>query len=310
MKKLIFMPLVVLALLPACELLDDTNNPLSSEEIVKGLKTALTVGTDSSVTITSAANGYFNDQAIKILLPPEAKPILDNMSYVSEVTKILSLPLVSSVLGVNGQIPDIEGMTNKAILSMNRAAESAAKQAAPIFKNSITSLSITEGLNILNGKNPADSSNTKSGAAFDSTAATAYLISTTKTQLVNAYKTPIDAELNKDLGLGISSNDAWETLVSNYNIVANISALILSENATYEAGLGMLGVKILSDSQKGYLQKFAPIQETTLGTYVTNKALDGLFVKVGDQEKNIRKDPWQWASSLVGDILTKVFGKK
>jgi len=41
-----------------------------------------------------------------------------------------------------------------------------------------------------------------------------------------------------------------------------------------------------------------------LGTYCTNKALTGLFLKVGDEEKKIRKNPYDWAL----DIIRKVFG--
>ncbi|NLB86620.1 MAG: DUF4197 domain-containing protein, partial [Bacteroidales bacterium] len=44
--------------------------------------------------------------------------------------------------------------------------------------------------------------------------------------------------------------------------------------------------------------------ETDLNAYVTNKALDGLFLMLAKEEKNIRVDP----IARVTDILTKVFG--
>ena len=59
------------------------------------------------------------------------------------------------------------------------------------------------------------------------------------------------------------------------------------------------------------MAQFAPISNVSLGEYVTGKALDGLFLKVGDQEKSIRKDPMKWISKAlndIGDILQKVFG--
>ena len=43
-----------------------------------------------------------------------------------------------------------------------------------------------------------------------------------------------------------------------------------------------------------------------LDTYVTNKALDGLFVKVGEEEKKIRTNP----AAQTTDLLRKVFGSK
>jgi hypothetical protein len=47
-----------------------------------------------------------------------------------------------------------------------------------------------------------------------------------------------------------------------------------------------------------------------LGEYVTGKALNGLFSKVGEQEVAIRRDPFKWAGSTFGPILEKVFGGK
>jgi hypothetical protein len=288
MKRLYVVLLVGATMLSSCDLLKNaTDSSLSNDDIVNGLKTALKVGADSSVSITSAVNGYAKDAAIKILLPPEAKVITDNVAYVDQ------LPALKAT-GI-----DLGSYVDKAVLSMNRAAESAAKDAAPILKNSITSLSITDGLTILQGKNPATGTTTKStSASFDSTAATNYLVSTTRSQLVTAYATPINTELDKDLGLGISSNAAWKALVTNYNILANAASTALAADI----------FNLIPSDQKAILQKFTPITQTTLGEYVTGKALDGLFIKVGDQERSIRKDPWKWITSTIGDILTKVFG--
>jgi hypothetical protein len=162
-------------------------------------------------------------------------------------------------------------------------------------------LSITDGLTILNGENPA--TNTKSTASFDSTAATNYLVSTTRTSLVTAFRTPIDTELDKDLGLGFSTNDAWETLVTNYNTLANAAQTALNADI----------FNLIPSGQKAMLEKFQVITQTSLGEYVTGKAIDGLFVKVGDQERAIRRDPWKWISEVAGDIgaiLQNVFGNQ
>ena len=262
----------------SCDKLD--NAGLSDSDIVDGLKTALKVGTDSAVTITSVANGYFKDQAIKILLPPEIS------SSVATIVKY------GSALNV-----DLSPLVDNVVHSMNRAAEYAADSAKPILINSITSLSITDGLSILNGTNPA--AKKKSTTSFDSTAATDYLRSTTYNDLVRAYKAPVDAELNKDLGLGFSTNDAWSNFTSVYNQASSAAQTILSLDI----------FNVLPPEEKTALQSIAPLPSETLGQYVTEKALDGLFLKVGDQERSIRRDPLKWASDAVGSILEKVFGK-
>jgi Protein of unknown function (DUF4197) len=266
------------AIVISCDKLD--NAGLSDSDIVDGLKTALKVGTDSAVTITSVADGYFKDQAIKILLPPEIS---------SSVATIIKY---GSALNV-----DLSPLVDNVVHSMNRAAEYAADSAKPILINSITSLSITDGLSILNGTNPA--AKKKSATPFDSTAATDYLRSTTYNDLVRAYKAPVDAELNKDLGLGFSTNDAWSTFSTAYNQAASAAQTILNLDV----------FNLLPAEEKTALQSIAPLPSETLGQYVTEKALDGLFLKVGDQERSIRRDPLKWASDAVGSILEKVFGK-
>ena len=72
MKKICY-AVFALVMFASCEdmLGDDTN--LSTGDIVKGLKEALNVGTDSSTTMLSVANGYYGDAAVKILLPQEGK---------------------------------------------------------------------------------------------------------------------------------------------------------------------------------------------------------------------------------------------
>jgi hypothetical protein len=268
------------AIMVSCDKLDNTG--LSDSDIIDGLKTALKVGADSAVSITSIADGYFKDQAIKILLPSEIS------GSVTTITKY------SSELGV-----DLTPYVNDVVHSMNRAAEYAANSAGPILGNAITSLTITDGLTILNGTNPAGK---KSATSFDSTAATHYLKSTTYNDLVNAYKAPVDDELNKDLGLGFSTNDAWSSFTTVYNQASNAAQTILAAD-------NLLPFSLLPSAEKSALQAIAPLPSKTLGQYVTEKALDGLFVKVGDQERSIRRDPLKWASDAVGSILEKVFGK-
>ena len=269
MRKLTFL-LVVIILLPRCmisaqlrnliKIPKTTNSGLSGSEIIEGLKTALLVGTDTSVSVTSRLNGYYKDEAIKILLPPEAQKI-----YVNKNNAIFR------AAGLDKKLED-------AVIAINRAAEDAAKEAGPIFKNAITGMSIGDGYSILKGKNPASPA---SSGAFDSTAATGYLRSTTYIQLMDAFAPKINVSLDKVLVGNYSPNQIWNTLISSYNSVATRS-------------IGLI----------------EPVATTNLGQYVTRKALDGLFYKVAIQEKEIRKNPGKWARTAVGNILQKVFGGK
>jgi hypothetical protein len=158
--------------------------PLTESEVIGGLKEALTLGAKNAATKLAAENGYFGDAAIKILLPDEAKTIVDNIS----------------------KIPGGDQLVQNAILSINRAAEDAAKDVAPIFVNSITQMSIKDAFNILNG---ADN------------AATQYLKNTTYTDLYNLYKPKIKVSTEKKLIGNISTKDSWSALTSKWNTLAN-----------------------------------------------------------------------------------------
>src|SRR4051812_20704512 len=128
---------------------------LSNEEIVSGLKEALNVGTNNASQKLSAADGFFKDAAIKILMPAEA---------VKAEKKLRSMGM--------GKLVD------DAILSMNRAAEDASKSAAPIFINAIKQMSIGDALGILKGNDFA---------------ATTYLKDKTTNSLTEAFRPVIDA---------------------------------------------------------------------------------------------------------------------
>ena len=220
----------------ASKILEDLG--LTNDEVVQGLKEALNVGTDTSITKLSASNGYFKDQVVKILLPKEAEPVYN---------------VLSSIPG--GQI-----LLDNAVLAINRAAEDAAPEAKTIFVSAITGISIADGFTILKGGD---------------TAATVYLSSKTRTPLIDLFRPKIQTSLSKPLLLNTSAEKAYGDLINAYN----------------NASLG------------GIL--WPQIKTNSLSAHVTEKALDGLFVKVGDEERKIRRDPMH----RVSEILQKVFGE-
>ncbi len=268
MKKLSIVGLIggVLLLFNSCEeLAEISENNLSEGEIVNGLKTALEIGADSATSELMAVDGYFKDEAVKILLPPEANTIISNINKLEKY-----LPV---------GIQFFNDQTDLLLKSINRSAEDAASEALPILTNAITSLSVSDGFSILNGSVP---NGTKSTAqSFDSLAATKYLEQETKSDLIVVFSKPINASLDKKLVGNESTNSIWNDITSKYNegVVA------------YNKTLGLLGDK-------------KETVNANLGSYCTEKALDGLFVKVGAEEKKIRKNPYDWAV----DIIQKVFG--
>jgi hypothetical protein len=147
---------------------------LSSDEIANGLKEALQVGATKGSDKLAAVDGFFKDAAIKILMPEEAKKVEKTLRG----------------MGLGAQVDD-------AILSMNRAAEDAAKSAAPIFINAIKGMSISDALGILQGGDFA---------------ATDYLKGKTTSALTEAFRPVIEKSLEK-----VNATKYWNTLFTTYN---------------------------------------------------------------------------------------------
>jgi hypothetical protein len=156
---------------------------LTEGDIISGLKEALTIGARKAAEKLSRENGYYGDQSVKIPLPDEARVIVENIS----------------------KIPGGDKLMEDVVLSINRAAEDAAREVAPIFASAVTQMTITDGYNILHG---ADN------------AATQYLISTTYDQLYSLYRPKISASTGKDIVAGISAQESWTTLTDKWNTLA------------------------------------------------------------------------------------------
>ena len=151
-----------------------TNGGLTTEQIVAGLKEALTVGTQNGTTKLSAVDGFFKDAAVKILMPPEAQKVVSTLQSVG-----------------------LGNVVDKAVLSMNRAAENAAKSATPIFVNAIKQMTITDALGILKG---------------GSQSATNYFKSKTTNALTVAFKPIVDKALQQT-----DATKYWNDVFSVYN---------------------------------------------------------------------------------------------
>src|SRR5688572_19857997 len=105
---------------------------LTNEEVVSGLREALNIGSGNASTDASREDGFYKNELIFIPFPPEAVKVKNTVEK----------------LGMQEQVKQF-------VLSLNRAAEEASKDAAPIFLNAIMEMTITDGFNILRGADNA-----------------------------------------------------------------------------------------------------------------------------------------------------------
>jgi len=180
---------------------------LSNDEVVKGLREALSVGTNNSTGKASKLDGYFGNPLIKIPFPPEAKQMESTLKQ----------------LGMTKQV-------NSFVMTLNRAAEGAAKDAAPIFIKAIKGMSIADGFTILKGGDNA---------------ATTYLKNKTLEQLKVQFKPVVKASLQK-----VQITKYWSPLATNYNRIPGIKKMNpnLEDYVTGKAIEGLF--KLIADEEK------------------------------------------------------------
>lgn len=157
-------------------LLKSSGTP-SSQEISGGIKEALQQGVIKSSDQLSAVNGFFSNAAVKILFPPEAQRAENTLRK----------------LGLNK-------LCDNVILSLNRAAEDAAKEAKPIFISAIKQMSIKDASNILLGS---------------SDAATQYFKRTTTDSLAAKFRPVVHNSLDK-----VGASQYYKQAATAYNKVS------------------------------------------------------------------------------------------
>jgi len=203
-----------------------SSQPLTTDEVAAGLKEALIKGISSGSDQVSQVDGYFKNPEIKIPFPPEVKRVEDKLRQI----------------GLGNEV-------DKFVMTLNRGAEDAAKEAKPIFITAIKSMTIQDAWSILKGEQDA---------------ATQYLKRTTSPQLKEKFKPVIQNSLNK-----VNATKYYGDLVNTYNKIPMV-------------------------------QKANP----DLADYATDRAIEGLFVMIAKEEKNIRQDP----VARTTELLKRVFG--
>lgn len=130
MKKISAL-LLVLCCFSCAELQQVANNSgygLSQAEIANGLKEALDKGIDNQVSKLTKTNGFYKNQLVKILLPPELKEVEKGLRNIG-----------------------LGSLADDGIKAMNRAAEDAVGKATPIFIDAVKTMSFADAKSILLG---------------------------------------------------------------------------------------------------------------------------------------------------------------
>ena len=197
MKKIAIIASITIILFGCAEMtsiLEEVNNtansgpsPLTNSEVIKGLREALTVGTNNSTAFTSKLDGFYKNPEIFIPFPP----------------KVIKVKEKVEALGMKKQVDEF-------VMTLNRAAETASKEAAPIFINAITSMSIADGFAILKGNDNA---------------ATQYLRDKTSGQLKVKFNPVVKNAISK-----VEVTKYWNPVINTYNKIP----FIKKENANLE----------------------------------------------------------------------------
>jgi hypothetical protein len=178
--------------LPSCDVINEvagsalstgngaTTPSLTNSEVISGLKEALSVGITNSVNLTSITDGFLANTEIRLPFPQDAIKVREKaMDW-----------------GLSGQVEKFE-------TTLNRAAEEAAKEALPIFKNAILGMSVQDGFGILNGGKGA---------------ATKFLSDNTNAALIQAFSPKVEQAISK-----VKLTEYWSPIINKYNSAMSLT---------------------------------------------------------------------------------------
>jgi len=134
-------------------------NTGSGLDIAAGLKEALNNGIEKQVTKLTAVDGFYKNEAVKILVPDELQKVDHTLRKIG-----------------------FSKLADEGVKSMNRAAEDAVKEATPFFVEAIRNMTFTDAKNILLGNDNA---------------ATTYLQNSTSSALYAKFLPVVKASIGK-----------------------------------------------------------------------------------------------------------------
>lgn len=174
---------------------------LTSDQVAAGLKEALIKGISEGSAQASKLDGYFKNPQIRIPFPPDVQKVESKLRQI----------------GLDKEV-------DKFIMTLNRGAEEAAKEAKPIFVAAIKSMTIEDAWAILKGEDDA---------------ATNYLRRTTTDQLKLKFEPVVTAALEKT-----SATKHYSDIIGTYNKIPFIEKVNpdLNDYATNKAIEGLFAL--------------------------------------------------------------------
>lgn len=128
-------------------------------DIAGGLKEALNNGISKQVTKLTATDGFYKNEAVKILLPEELRKVDSGLRRIG-----------------------LSSLADEGLKVLNRAAEDAVKEATPIFVDAVRNMTFTDAKSILMG---------------NQSSATTYLQNSTSTALYGKFNPVIKNSFSK-----------------------------------------------------------------------------------------------------------------
>ena len=163
MKKIL---MIVMAIsLSGCAEMQQVLNQLPQTQgiggvdIAGGLKEALNNGISKQVTKLTAVDGFYKNQAVKILLPEELRKVDSGLRKIG-----------------------LSSLADEGLKVLNRAAEDAVKEATPIFVDAVRNMTFMDAKSILMG---------------NESSATTYLQNSTSTALYGKFNPVIKNSFSK-----------------------------------------------------------------------------------------------------------------
>ncbi|MCW9013468.1 MAG: DUF4197 domain-containing protein [Gammaproteobacteria bacterium] len=211
------------------ETVNNSHSSLSEDVIVDGLKQALNQGVDKAIKQLGKENGFLGDAAVKIPMPETLKKVEKGLRKLGQ-----------------------QKTADRFVNTMNRAAEQAVPKTTDIFISALKNMSLTDAINILNGKDDA---------------ATQYFRRTSAAHLHDAIH-PVVKQATNAVGV----TESYKKMIK----------------------------------KAGFMAKYIDKDSLDIDRYVTDKAIDGLFIKIADEEKRIRQQPLARTTDLLKDVFGSI----
>ena len=218
---------------------------LSQDQMVQGLKQALGKGVQNAIAQLGHEGGFLTNASVKIPIPDKLKSVEKGLRAAKQ-----------------------DKLADEFIETMNHAAEQAIPEAATVFADAVTGMSIDDAKGILAGS---------------TNAATQYFQKKTHDTLQAKFKPIVKAATDK---AGVTS--AYKKF--------------MSKAGDYSGSLGSVSSSL--GSFGSYANKLTKNESLDVDAYVTNKALDGLFKMIANEEALIRANP----AARTTEVLQQVFG--